>query len=64
MVLLLLPCLILHLMAVPDGFKQPVRNVSSCVAEFGRCWNYVKLFLDSSTFHVSVPYMTVYSGYA
>ena len=32
----LFPCLVLHLLAVPGGFKQPVRNVSSSDAEIGR----------------------------
>ena len=46
----LFPCLVLHLLAVPGGFKQPVRNVSSSDAEIGRFCNYVKLFfLDSSS---------------
>ena len=38
-------------MAVPGGFKQPVRNVSSSDAEFGRFCNYVKLFFGF--FHIS-----------
>ena len=44
MVHLLFPCLVLHLLAVPGGFKQPVRNVSPSDAEIGRFCNCVKLF--------------------
>ena len=50
-VLLLFPSLVLHLLAVSGGFKQPVSNVSSSDAEIGRFCNYVKLFCGF--FHIS-----------
>ena len=42
------------------SFRQPSRDVSSCVVEKWMPWIYVKLSLGSPTFQVPTPYSTTY----
>ena len=51
---------------VPGDLRQPSSNVSSSVAEIWRSCSYVNMFLVSpcSSFQVSAPFSTIYSGYA